>query len=458
MPAKYGLRSRFEAEGIFWPSNNPHARFSARLISTKRSIELAVAAESAGPERLFPSPNDELAPDVMHGYTTIGKCTLMGLQEFDGVRQFEVETQRTLLTRRYRVGACVVGAYLGNESEPIWRSATFSFAGVGDWLRPATQIRITDKALVISHPTPAPTIVDFCMVPTMTHIELRMISDMTWSPSGRHSSSRDEPQIEITPEQPASLGWFIDVAVRFENFFSLCLGTSVQLRSVQLLRSARDMAWFVRPIPGKVGTPDIEAWIRCDASQLATAMSKWLATPEKFRPLENLIYGAIRNSSMFVETEFLSLAQGVESFHRLTQPVLIADQLTFKRALKAILKLILTTCGESALATRLIESIRHANEPSFRNRVESLIRGLPPEHVEALLGDPEEFERRLRQTRNFFTHPGTKKGSRVLTGVKEIFLFNQRLHAFLRLLMLTSVGFREADVFRLVHYQSRRWR
>ena len=124
---------------------------------------------------------------------------------------------------------------------------------------------------------------------------------------------------------------------------------------------------------------------------------------------------------MFVETEFLSLAQGLESLHRLTNSVAPTAKVTFK------------------------------------SRIESLIARVSPDRARTLLGDPQLFEESLRKTRNFFTHPGIPKTTGVLTRPKELFLFNQKLHAFLRLLMLLCVGFTEDVVFEPVQYQSKKW-
>ena len=44
-----------------------------------------------------------------------------------------------------------------------------------------------------------------------------------------------------------------------------------------------------------------------------------------------------------------------------------------------------------------------------------------------------------------------------MTEAAELFLFNQKLHAFLRLLMLLYLGFPEEDIFEPVLYQSRKW-
>jgi hypothetical protein len=45
----------------------------------------------------------------------------------------------------------------------------------------------------------------------------------------------------------------------------------------------------------------------------------------------------------------------------------------------------------------------------------------------------------------------------VLTEATDLFLFNQKLHAFLRLLVLLRIGFEEGEVREPVQYQSGRW-
>jgi hypothetical protein len=57
----------------------------------------------------------------------------------------------------------------------------------------------------------------------------------------------------------------------------------------------------------------------------------WLTTSEDFRPVENLVYGVIRNTPLFVETEFLSLAQALDSLNRLTDTSTMVERSLFKR-------------------------------------------------------------------------------------------------------------------------------
>jgi hypothetical protein len=419
MSSRYDLQSRFEADGIFWPANDKGKVFSAHLSVGQRRIEISKAAEMGGPEQFL--ADDDLGTSVLHGATTLGPCTLIGLQSLGASKSLHGATGQVILAPRFRVSACLLGLHLMDEDAPIMTSGTFSYAGLGDWLRPSTQTRLTDEALLISHPIPTPSLLDFFVGAIKARIILRVVSRLQFAPSGRHSASRDEPQVSIHPAEPVSLAWLIETAKRFENFLSLCLGTSARLRAVQLGIGESEEGWLVQRLRGKVEKPDEQSWIRCTAPQLAHSIEAWLSMPQELRPLENLIYGTIRNSSMFVETEFLSLAQGLESLHRLTDSRAPTDKVTFK------------------------------------DRIESLIARVSPDRARTLLGDPQLFEQSLRKTRNFFTHPGIPKTAGVLSRVKEIFLLNQKLHAFLRLLMLLYVGFPEDAVFDLVQYQSKRW-
>ncbi|HEX5422808.1 MAG TPA: HEPN domain-containing protein, partial [Candidatus Acidoferrales bacterium] len=268
--------------------------------------------------------------------------------------------------------------------------------------------------------------------------------------------STHESCVIIEPDGPQSLSWFLELAHRFENFFSLLLGTSVGLLSVAV-KVEDKTGWFVRRPRSKIQKPDPRIWIRCDGTQLASVILRWLETLEALRPVEALAYGTVRNSKLFVETEFLSLAQAIESFHRVTDKAVIVGQEQFKAILASLQNAIFTLCGDSDIATRLDESIGSANEPNFGQRIKKLFSRISEQNLHRLLGDPGEFEQTLRQTRNFFTHPGIKKKSKVLTDPRDMFLFNQKLHAFLRLLVLIHLGFPEQSAIEAAVQQSLRW-
>lgn len=261
----------------------------------------------------------------------------------------------------------------------------------------------------------------------------------------------------MEPREPKSLQWFLEKAYRFESFFSLCLGTSVRLQTMLLQTLNGKEGWLLRPRRTRAEKPDMQAWIRTDPDTLLKAISAWLSNETEFRQLEKLVYGTLRHSSMFVETEFLTLSQAIEAYHRLrdnTKPVTTAE---FKKILRAVCQAIKLECKGSPIEDRLLEGIRHANDIGLHDRVLSLLSRITQANAEKLLGDLAEFERSLRQTRNHLTHFGIRKKPSVIDNPRELFFINQKLHALLRLLLLLDVGFNEKDVFDKVYYQSHKW-
>jgi ApeA N-terminal domain 1 len=446
----YGVRSRFETDGVFWDAEDPKRTFSAHL-SSNAHIELTVSAETAGP--------DGRATEYVLGTTTIGPCTLIGLHKLLSNRYFSGATGQVVLSRRFRVSACIIGCHLKGDTEPLLRSGWFTYSGIDQWFPGAGELAMTEEATSVSYPTKFPVVVDFCIPCARSRVKIVVVPNLQMTHGGRRVTARTQPRISIEPAHPRSLQWFIDLAVRFENFFSVCLGTSVHLRATSLETVNDEHGWFVaHRRRRKAEKPDLQAWVECDSSRLMNAIATWFAIPEVFLPIENLVYGAIRGSSLVAETEFLSLAQAIESFHRLTDSTTIISPDSFKGLLEWLGPTIAERYAGSAIEERVWDAIQHCNEPSFHHRIESLVSRISQTNAQRLLGDTALFEKSFRQTRNYLTHPGTMKKLRVLTEAADLFLFNQKLHAFLRLLMLLYLGFPEEEVCRPVQYQSRRWR
>jgi len=455
MSKSFHLRSRFEVHGAFWAPNEKSNTFTGRLARTKDGIQFTsspVLKEIDG--HLVPFGGAETF-DFLHGFTTEGPCTLFYLQSVAPSGLADHRTGESVSFRDYRVGLCVFGIHLPAFEASCNGSVAFSYSGLHEWIALHPQISRTERELVVTHGTDLPAIFDLSSRAIHSRIKLEIIPRLQHRSSGEYDS-RHELRLLVEPAEPRSLEWFLNVGYRFEHVFSLLLGTSVALKSVVISRDD-ETGWLVRKTNHKAEKTDPAVWVRCSHLQLALAVLSWLDTPEEFRSLENLIYGTIRQSSLFVETEFLSLAQALESFHRLTDHSTVADSGLFRRVLDELRAAIARLCENSELVNRLNDSIQHANEPSFKVRIQRLLARLSENHRRKLVGDEVEFEKTLRHTRNHFTHPGIEKKSRVLTSAKDIFLLNQKLHALLRLLMLMHIGLPVDEVFEPVFQQATKW-
>jgi hypothetical protein len=415
------LNSPVRTAGVFWQPEHPEKKFSGYLTSDRRKLQLLVAAEYSklDPSTLFRRTTGSETPDLLHGFTSLGPCTLVGLYDTGDLGVQDFTHGRAISAPSFRVSACVTGVQLGATSTLELRNAQFRYRGLEGWFPTPGERSVTRESMSIVYPTRVPPIVDFSVLSNRVRVKIGMELTLK-SRLSVTESVVTEPVIAIEPTEPTSFEWLFDAAVRLENFFSLCLGTSVGLRAMSVDHTNGTSGWVIRPRGSKSQKSDVRVWIRCDASQLSSAIAAWLDKPAVFRLVENLVYGTVRHSSMFVETEFLSLAQAVESLHRVTD----------------------RTGGR---------------ERSFRKRIEDLLARLDGRTVAKVIGDRAVFEQTLRETRNYFTHPGIRKRARVITDPKELFLFNQRLHAWLRLLMLVDLAFPEALAIEPVCQQLQRW-
>jgi hypothetical protein len=233
-------------------------------------------------------------------------------------------------------------------------------------------------------------------------------------------SVKSVPRIKIVPNRPQSVDWFTSLAFRFENFFTLFLGTSVGLKHVQLFQGDDD-GWVVQKMRLRKEKVNLQTCVRCPLQSAAGALMKWLAVPRDQQLVELNMLSMMRKSNIFTETEFLTLAQTLEGFGR----------------------------------------IRFGGKRPRRAKVDQLIKQtydmISSDLAHKLVGDRAEFTNKVIQTRDYYTHLGNPKGTLVAKSNKELFLLNKRLHAFLRCVMLIDLGISEDHLKEPILYQATRW-
>jgi hypothetical protein len=462
MTAQFEVDEPLSTQGIFWDPTNPKDRFSAQLLrQSGRRIELTSAAKAASIEDLGNLIGAERRPTpvTLQGITKFGPCTLLGLTSVGGdsyleMRQAEPDRPPGFITDRYIVSAAIAGVYLPNGTSAVVNSITLRYTGMTEWLQASREITPSKDRTSFTYPAKGATsIVEITCNAGATRVRVDSYFDLKSVPGVDRIHA--EVDFTIEPSNPQGFEWFLKAATRLEGFLSACIGSSVTLRSMAVAGADGATGWLIQSHTMKAAKPYPPARLRCSVSDLATALQNWMGDAA-LEPFETLVYGTLRGSAMAVETEFLSLAQAIESFHRLTDTSTVISGEQFERVRKAVSESI-DKCATGPIADRLKESIGFANGPSFRNRIEGLLNRLPAALVEKLLGNPIEFEQALRQTRNHFTHQGAKPGTKVLTEPGELFVMNQKLHALLRWLLLTHLGFSAELVFEPVLQQARRF-
>lgn len=445
--------------GAFWRPENPNEVTTGTLSSLDGRLHLLAspsfkklnADEIRAAASDFVTNRKARRIDSLFGQTEDGPCTLLYLVETfsDGLTDFVNSFQ--IVGERWRVGSAVMGLHIDSaESESI-DGAAFYFTKIHKWLPSPTKLRMTEEGM--SHISPSKALQFFRL--DSASLQAEVICEVF---AGR-KPDKSFPRIRIIPHKPKSLDWFVSIGPRLENFFSLLLGTSVSLKSVQLFQGDKKDGWFLKRMtrsrPEKI---NIETWVRCLGSQTAEAMEKWFAVPDEQRPVEKTVLGMIRKSSLFTETEFLALAQALEGFGRLRFERGLIPKNEFKEGLTKLKEVLVGIWKDSEITKRCSDALSTANESSYGHRIGQTYDLLSNEFALNLLGERSEFVQKIVQTRNYFTHLGIRKGTAVVDDGNDLFFLNQRLHAFLRCVMLIELGISEAALKEPISYQASRWK
>jgi hypothetical protein len=177
-----------------------------------------------------------------------------------------------------------------------------------------------------------------------------------------------------------------------------------------------------------------------------------------FREIEGLLLGVLRKGKLFVETEFLSLAQALEGFHRATGQEIKLGKGAFKVLRRKIEDFLAEQNVDNETARRINSAVSFANQTSFRSRVTELCGRISADTLTKMKITPEQFIADVVRMRNFFTHAGSTYDEKEepIRG-RELFLLSQRMRALLRGVFLLHLGFPEDHVTELIVREATKW-
>ena len=243
-----------------------------------------------------------------------------------------------------------------------------------------------------------------------------------------------------------------------ENLFSLLAGTSLVMETLFIYREDKNGA-VIRRQHAVVERYKVFDSLRHSNSQLAHAISTWLSESEGFSEIENLLLGVLRKGKLFVETEFLSLAQALEGFHRATGgDESKLDKASFKELRRKIEKVLEEQMVDDETAKKVNAAVAYSNQTSFRARLKELCGRISPSTLGEMKIDPDVFAVSVMNTRNFFTHAGGSSDEKKepLRG-GELFLLSQKMRALLRGAFLLHLGFPQSQFKDPIVREATKW-
>lgn len=209
------------------------------------------------------------------------------------------------------------------------------------------------------------------------------------------------------------------------NFLSLGIGRTIVPNSISGWSSIKmpdgivshchteiyaSHAGYDVPIPNTL-IPDKMLFTYKDMAEgLDNYLSKWFDLSTKIAPVMDLYFSLFFIRSMYLHSQFLTLAQALETYHRrLYEGTYIpADDY---EEIKQILYAAIPDILDNDLKKKLKDVLKYANEFSLRKRIRAILEEVLKPYkttVDLLVDNPKKFANDLHNLRNHLTHYSDK--------------------------------------------------
>ena len=175
--------------------------------------------------------------------------------------------------------------------------------------------------------------------------------------------------------------------------------------------------------------------IREDAERI---VNNWFDAYDKIAPALDLYFSTKTGGHKYLESQFLALAQGLETYHRRTSNEKLMDEAVFKQLTENLIK----QCPEEHKEW-LDGRLKHGNEVNLRRRIKLII-----EPFKEFLGTSNERNKLITtivDTRNYLTHYDNSLES-VAASDKDLFSLCRKMEAIFQIHLLQVLGFTQTQI------------
>ncbi|MBL8823759.1 MAG: hypothetical protein JNJ77_14315 [Planctomycetia bacterium] len=259
-------------------------------------------------------------------------------------------------------------------------------------------------------------------------------------------------RFELIPEKPQSFDWFTDQRYYLLQFITFLMGIPAFNRNLHFAGVERDNGYgdttndelSVFYDPARSITNPSETVSDLDmllpfgnlAGRFGEFVAAWFANKGRFDDVWALFFGTVYNRSFSLEYRFSRLANCLECYSRMM------DLPPSKSS------------GIFAVPKGWKHFTRSMNLPtvpgskkkiSLRQRLLAILHSLQLETVRLISSTPEVLCAKLVKARDYHSHYAEEMKGDDLTGT-PMFVFCERLHILIVILLLKSIGIDEADI------------
>ena len=418
--SKIQFNSKLEIKGNWWLPGDPRKKVAGTLsYSPGNSIKLKV-------ESFISKKNQNGYEKAIHGVSIDG----IKISLFECCRVNSVSSSIGYSSHSFYISIAFFGAHFQEKeiSNLKFEKMILYFSNFEDWL----------GAYAISHngydskmrnnkgdgfalTYKRPSLPSFKI--QENKLEIKLCSEVTISHNSRHHKELiHKCSLCINPEKEKLFDWFQKTANDLKDFLSLVSDT--QSLYTQMLLYFKDKTENYVSVLHSVMDPSYKINKTLHPSQMIVSFPQikenfeeiidlWFKKSNKLRPVFDLFFSLRRNKKLYVESQFLSLIQAVEIFHRekaSSSKSKYVEEKEFDKFKEKIESAIQDWPDKNGLKESFSQRLKYANEYSLRQRLKEIFNSLDDGFLDVFFKNDEQFIKDVIILRNNLTHRGPKKG------------------------------------------------
>lgn len=367
------------------------------------------------------------------------------------------------LSKEFQVKTAFVGAHFEAETELKFHKAAIQYSHLADWVGASGFRRdiqsdaagLKKAELTYEYPDD--------IVASTEGGEVRIT--YAFESGGdlvREATLRQEALVRVEAKAELSLDeWFSSFVSPMQNLLTLATMRANAVTDLTLFSASKTVSTsrgekelpidvYYSPVykdgrEGKILSPYDMLFTLADVRpQFDQVIQGWFHVAEELDSVCNLFFSLAYRPATYVENRFLPLVQAAESYHRRRMRNTVLPRNAHRERMKDILESV-PHQHRGWLKSRL----DYGNEPSLAERLQELVAATE-DVTKPLVADPDEFVRKVKNTRNYLTHYDTGLKKKAAHGT-ELFRLAEVLSFMVQACFLGELGLtgeKRAKLFR----------
>lgn len=460
--------NNFELNGIWWIPQKPALKIAGTL---RYDSTEGASLDLIGTFKNLPDLTNVSAPDIVLGFAGGKAVTLYKCIESRTNMSMSVGAPVMTLTS-YFVNIVFLGHHFQKEEDLVFETISVNYSYLEEWTR-ITGIKFgltTDNSQRLVKYDASYSFPDKVVVKPGDF-------DLTITYSFKDGGDRlkniefiQTTYLEISPRLPINFNeYHSKFLYHLQNLLSLGIGRAVYPLEIKGKNSnckielengktvLKDIGVFYRlgkmpEFSKKLHPHDMFFCYSDIASEFEKCLKNWFSKSELLAPVYDLYFATLYNPAMYLQHEFLSLTQSIESYHRRVFGGEYISKDEYKPILEA-LKASIPAEIDSGFRESLKHRMQYLHEYSLRKRLEKIIE-FCGNTLDRVIQNKGGFIEDVYNTRNFLTHYDMSLKEKAKKG-EELYKRTKQLKFLIEICLLKELSLSDENISKLISRDQR---